>query len=141
MTQRLRKINDPFTLFDAMFNNWRVSDYDAYHVPTFPPTNIYFNDETKDLMFEFAIAGYSKDNVSITFEGDKMIFEMKGTERPKDGLELINKGIKNSDCKVAYVVPSSKYNTEIAEAEMKDGVLIVKVPASEIIKPKLLEIK
>ena len=140
MTKQLRT-NDPFELFDAIFNDLACSNLYDYVAPAFPPTNVYVEKDTKDLMFEFAIAGYSAEDADVTFEGDKMTFSLEAKETEKEGYSLLHKGIKTSKSAVTYVVPVSKYKTEEAEAKLENGILTIKIPALEAIKPKKLLIK
>ena len=113
---------------------------EIYHAPSFPPVNIYINEESKDLTFEFAVAGYDKEDVSIDFNGDKMMLTMKEKSAKIDGLKLLKKGIKYPSVDSAYPVPVSKYETEKSVAVMSDGILSVKVPAKDEIKPKKITI-
>jgi len=117
---------------------------EIYHTPNFPPVNIFINEESKDLTFEFAVAGYEKEDALIEFNGDKMILTIKSNskekEKEKEGLRVLKKGIKKPDINSSFVVPVSKYETDNSVAEMKDGILTVKVPAKDEIKPKRLTI-
>ncbi len=113
---------------------------EIYHAPNFPPVNIYINEESKDLTFEFAVAGYEKEDALIEFNGDKMKLTIKGKQEGIEGLRVLKKGIKTPDINSAFTVPVSKYETDNSKAEMKDGILIVKVPAKDEIKPKRLAI-
>lgn len=113
---------------------------EIYHAPNFPPVNIYIDEKSKDLTFKFAVAGYRKEDASIDFNGDKMTLTLKDNSNKIEGLKLLKKGIKLPAVDSVYPVPVSKYEVENSTAEMKDGILTVKVPAKDEIKPKKITI-
>ena len=128
-------------IFDAMFEDWEKfcsgpltnSGDDIYHAANFPPVNIFMDEKTKDLRFEFALAGYAKSDVSITFEGDKMKLKV-GAKEDEHFLKVLKKGFKTCAIDADYTVPAGKYNTESTIATMLNGVLIVHILA--LVKPK-----
>ena len=141
---------DVWTMFDRLFDETIGSAMlgaapttrcdNLYHTPNFPPVNVFIDEETKDLTLEFALAGYKKEEVEISFEGDKMILELK----PVSDLEtrrILKKGFKTPASTTTFIIPSSKYKTGEVEAEMVDGVLTVIVRAVDEIKPKKVSIK
>lgn len=113
----------------------------VYSYASFPPADIYVDNETKSLHFEFALAGYGKDDISLTFSGSTM--ELRGTRKEKklEGKSVWNKGIKTGSFTTKYPVPADKYNFEAVKAEFKDGMLIIDIPAKEEIKPKSVKIE
>jgi HSP20 family protein len=137
-------------LFDRMFKDVTngldlVSSAQIYN-SKFPPCDIYFHEESKDLEFQFALAGYPKDEIDLSFEDDAMLLslgfqgskEKSSEEEPKK--EALMRGIKRSQYRAKYFVPFAKYNVEEAKAEYKDGILTVHIPAKEESKPKKLQI-
>ena len=128
-----RNIDDVFSEETERFTNV---------IPTsFPPTNFYVDDE-KNLLFEFALAGYSKDEIDLNFDGDKMYLTLTPIkEEESEHIKTLNKGIKHSSSKTYYIVPAVKYNHSAAHAEYKDGILKVAIPSREEAKPKKLDVK
>ncbi len=61
-------------------------------------------------------------------------------KQTKEGLKLLKKGIKTPAFSSVFIVPVSKYETEKSIAEMKDGILTIKVSAKDEIKPKKITI-
>jgi HSP20 family molecular chaperone IbpA len=136
-----------FDLFDNLwdemgrFNDTLINWDTVYTVPSFPPANVYVDKETKDLIFKFAIAGYPKEAVGITFTGDYLDLVLKGGGvEKKETWELTKKGIKDADVNFRYYCPAAKYSRENPEASLKDGILTVIVHAVEEIKPKQIPI-
>ena len=136
---------DVWTMFDRVFkdaNRFLLeasnNEGEIYHSSNFPPANIYLDKETKDLTFDFALAGYSREDIEITFEGDKMFLHLNPKEKKDDGKTILKKGFKTPETKTSFVIPSSKYLFDEAKAEMKDGILTVFIKAVDEIKPKRL---
>ena len=135
-------------LFDDLFNqSWEYciegmnssTFYDEVH---FPLTNVFLY-KNKDLEFTMAIAGYNKDDISIEFDGDYMTVSLKNSSnksRTEEGTWL-KRSIKIARGKARYYVPSSKYDQLKASAEMKDGLLKIRIPSKEKTEILQLEIK
>ena len=106
--------------------------------PTFPPHDIVkTGDETYEI--RLAIAGFSKDELTITFKDQVLTIEgSKGDEDNEE--EFIHKGIATRVFKQTF--PLAEY-VEIVTAEMKDGLLTVyltkKIP--DALRPKTIKIK
>ena len=135
----MRTHTDPFdVLFKNFFNN------DSFFAPALEtkishPVDIY---ETKDgLHFEIACTGLSKKDVNINIEGDilRVIYEKDG-EDENDVTNFIHKGIARRSFNLGYKI-ASRFNLSEANAEMKNGLLVISIPLSEEAKPKSLKIK
>lgn len=120
--------------------------YEVYGCSSFPPADISINEDTKNLTFKFAVAGYDEEGVNIDFSDDKMVLTL---EKPKSELKgdtpeketYFNKGIKRSKSVSSYPLPMSKYDVDATEATLKDGILTVKIPAKPEVKAKKVSIK
>lgn len=130
-----------FDLFDQIFHDNFLKDFSTEtYYPSFPPYDLFIDEESKDLTFEFAIAGYNKDKIHISFDDDMMVLDVEKAEEntsTKKGIRK-RKGIKKSAFSAKYAIPQSKYNFDKAKADYKDGILEVFIPAKEEVKPKTL---
>lgn len=133
---------DPFEYFNRLFTDvGSVANYYP-NVEQFPPTNIFVENETKDLYFEFALAGYTKEEISLSFEGDYLILGLAPLAvKEEEKRTALRKGIKKVEYTVKVTISSSKYDTTLATASFNDGILSVFVPAKAEVKPKAIEIK
>ena len=114
-----------------------------------PPFDSYV-DEDKSYNVEVAVAGYKSDQVSVDFRDDNLVVTFKDEAVPveaekaegvtdvvakmddekKDGKRYIHKGIKRpGSATVSYFVDPQYFDKNKIEAELKDGVLHVKVAA------------
>jgi HSP20 family protein len=111
-----------------------------YSAPTFPPVNVLLNKETKDMVFEFAVAGYEEENLDISFAGDYLILKIKKDNEDNSNFKVIHNGIRKENIEFKYYVPSDKYNQDEVGASLKNGILAVNVPAREEAEKKKVKI-
>lgn len=117
-------------------------DANPWNSTGFPPTDVSMNSETKDIRFEFALAGIDPARVKVTFEDDYLAVELEKEDAKDSNWKLIRQGIK-SNCKgiVRYGVPFSKYDVDNAKATFSGGILTVEIPVREESQPKRLKIQ
>jgi HSP20 family protein len=114
--------------------NEQVDYYPSY---SYPPMNVYLTKE-KHMVFEFALAGFKEENISIEFQGDYMVFSAVSPEmEPAEDVRYFKrrlkfKGIENQ----RYFVPDDKFDRERAKAVFKNGVLKITVPPKETFESK-----
>lgn len=102
----------------------------AYSCPSFPPANVYVK-EDKTLIYEFAIAGYNKEDINIEFDSNYMVLTLKVPKESKKYGKRIYHRLKVVDSVQKYIVPSDKYIYEETKADMKDGILLITIPSKE----------
>jgi HSP20 family molecular chaperone IbpA len=105
---------------------------DYYPGFSYPPLNVYLR-EDKSLNFEFALAGFDEKNISLSFQGDYMIFSARISAGPDAGetenVHYLKRRLKLKDIeKQKYYVPRDKYAQENVKAVFKNGILRVTAP-------------
>lgn len=115
--------------------------FDRVYDSSFPPMNLYIDTETKDVLFEFAVAGVPRDHIHITVEDDYLIVSTDKVESEKEGMKLVQGGLKRSKSTNKYYVPASRYQLGNIKAKVEDGVLSIRVPAQEEVRPRQIEIE
>ena len=125
--------NDPF--FNTFSNFQKVTTTTNY-----PPYNqIKLNDT--EYILSFALAGFSKDDVSVSLDNRKLTIkgEKQDPELP-EGAEYLHKGIAASKFTDIFTLPEF---VEVIGAEFKDGILDVRlekqIPEDKL--PKTIEIQ
>jgi len=108
---------------------------DYYPGFSYPPMNVFFT-EDKSLNFEFALAGFDEKNISLSFQGDYMIFSARigaengdsaSTEAPN--VHYLKRRLKLKDIdRQKYYVPLDKYDQEKVRAVFRNGILRVIIP-------------
>lgn len=108
----------------------------------FPPCNIYVDEKSLDLEFEFALAGFSLDEIEMSFEDDYLFLKVNPKkEESEKKRETLQHGISRRSSTSKYYIPFSKYDTDKVSAKFENGVLKVLIPAKEERKPKLIRIQ
>lgn len=125
-----------FVGFDDQWNRMaKLHDEIAKNIPNYPPYNIYKADENK-YVIELAVAGFSKQDVEITLDGDKLI--VKG-EAKDDSQAFLYKGIATRAFTRSFAVDDQ---VVVNGAQMINGML--KIFLERIIpehkKPRQIEI-
>jgi HSP20 family molecular chaperone IbpA len=106
---------------------------DYYPSYSYPPMNIYLTPE-RSLVFEFALAGFEERDISLTFQGDYMVFAAKigEAELPEEGSRYIKRRLKLKDVeKQKYYAPADKFAQDKVKAVFRNGILKVTVPPRE----------
>ena len=106
---------------------------DYYPSYSYPPMNIYLTPE-RSIVFEFALAGFEESNLTLSFQGDYMVFSarMGLEEQPGDGSRYIKRRLKLKDVeKQKYYVPADKFAQDRVKAVFRNGILKVAVPPRE----------
>jgi HSP20 family protein len=127
--------------FDILFRNFFNAE--EQFAPAFTskpshPLDIYYNDE--GLHFEVACTGLTKEDISISVEGDLLKISYKKLESETDFSGYIYHGLSKKSFDLGYKI-SAKYDLSKANAKLENGLLEVSIPISEKAKPKSLQIK
>ena len=132
----------PMTVgFDRLFSTMEELDkvFGATKAPSYPPYSIIKLDDY-NYEIQIAVAGFSKEEISITVKGDELI--VVGVKTTGDGpdTEYIHRGLAFRDFERYFRLEGY---LEVADAEIKDGLLIIKIKRNvpEEKKPKQIEIK
>lgn len=136
-----RSFGDIFDLLekDLFSGISKLVENDVYPVK-FPPVNVIIEEDSLNLVFEFALAGYKQEEIDLTFVDDYLFLSLnpeKSKEEDKKSSFLVN-GIKKSSSRSKYFIPFSKYDVDSAKAEFNEGILRVHIPAKEERKPRKL---
>jgi HSP20 family molecular chaperone IbpA len=111
---------------------------DYYPNYSYPPMNVYMTAD-RSMIFEFALAGFDEKDISLSFQGDYMVFSAKigeerrgeliGEERSADeNIRYFKRRLKMKDIeKQKYYVPLDKYAQEKVKAVFKNGILRVSI--------------
>lgn len=112
-------LTSPFFLgFDNLFKE--MDRLTTNQKDNFPPYNLYQRDG--ELTLELALAGYKKENVSVTVEGDKLT--ISGDANKVDEENPLIKGIARRSFRRQFILHEGH---EVKDATMADGLLTVTV--------------
>ena len=127
---------DPFRIFEDVYKLDQVPrQIRELSASSFPPSNVYVTKD-KVLVIEAAMAGVKPEQVKLDLEGRTLVLEIdrsikEGETDPKEGWYKLQGGIKEfTQVKTTYTIPR-QYDLSTVEAEVKDGMLTVKVQPTE----------
>ena len=127
---------------------------DYYPNYSYPPMNVYMTSD-RSLIFEFALAGFDEKDISLSFQGDYMVFSASmpaaGTTAgnrtssesqndsteyisppPEENIRYFKRRLKMKDIeKQKYFVPLDKYAQDKVKAVFRNGILRVSIPPKE----------
>lgn len=112
-----------------------------FSIPNFPPTD-WKLDKDRNFYFDFALAGYSREEIDISFQGDWMVLTITPIkEEENHDITSIHNGIRKSSARNKYYVPHDKYESDKVKASFKDGLLKVFIPSKEPEKARPVDIE
>jgi HSP20 family molecular chaperone IbpA len=133
----------PFGPNSIFGKNFFDDNTDFYPNYSYPPMNVYMTGD-RSMIFEFALAGFDEKDISLSFQGDYMVFSAKIAEhagpegagdepsRPEDNVRYFKRRLKMKNIeKQKYFVPLDKYAQDQVKAVYKNGILKVTVPPKD----------
>jgi len=118
------------------FYRWN-DQVDYYPSYSYPPMNVYLTKD-KEMVIEFALAGFREEDLNIEFQGDYMVFSAKAPEmEPDEDVRYFKRRLKFKEIEEQrYFVPEDKFDRQNAKAVFKNGVLKVTVPPNEEVQTR-----
>lgn len=110
---------------------------DWYPSFSYPPMNIFLTQD-RSMVFEFAVSGFEEKDISLSFQGDYMVFSarMSLEAAPEEGVRYFKRRLKLKDIdKQKYYVPAEKFDQAAVKAVFRNGILRVTVPPKESDEP------
>lgn len=143
MTQLVRfdtnALNRALVGFDQIFNDFE-SRFANQLNNNYPPHNVIKRDDDH-YEIQIAVAGFSKDEIKVTVEDSHIIVQgMKAIQAEPDTVEYIHRGLAFREFERYFRLEGY---LEVDGAEIKDGLLIIKIKRNvpEEKKPVQIEIK
>ena len=114
---------------------------DYYPNYSYPPMNVCITAD-RSLIFEFALAGFNEKDISLSFQGDYMVFSATmpsampaaegETPLADENVRYFKRRLKMKDIeKQKYFVPLDKYSQDKVKAVFRNGILRVSIPPKE----------
>jgi HSP20 family protein len=138
---QLVKANDLVEKFidDDFFDNFFNFSRSIFHLDKYPFTNISTTKDGK-LEFEFALAGYSKEDIEIFVNDNVLTVSGKKEEKSEENRRWISKQIAYRDFSVKYMLPNDVDENTIS-ASFEDGIVKVTMNRNMASKTKTIELK
>lgn len=127
--------DDLFKSFDELMNSSRLS----FQEP-FPPVNVFYRADDKTAEITLALAGYSKDELSVTVDGDRILIEASPIKEEEKAGTYMKRRIHKTAFKRSYELPHGVYDMEKVDVEYNNGLLTITVPSKEKETPAVKKI-
>ena len=123
-------------------NSWYFNENtDYYPNYSYPPMNVFMSAD-RSLTFEFALAGFEEKDISLSFQGDYMVFSAiiprtdpdcrEEAVSPEENIRYFKRRLKLKDIeKQKYFVPLDKCAQDKVKAVFRNGILRVSIPPKE----------
>ena len=113
-------------------------------ITNFPPCNIS-TDKEGTIKFEFALAGYEEQDLSVNVEDDKLVISASHSveddeNESQEEEAYIHHGIRAREFRAVYPI-GTRFDTTQAQAAFRNGILTVRIPVAEEKKPRSLQIE
>jgi len=136
-------MNDPWAIFNDPFfigfnrNLTQLNNVYKTNNQSYPPYDLLKLDEDTYVL-SLAVAGFSKEDIDVSVDNGSLV--IKGETVEVTDAEVVHKGIANR--KFTRTFALGEY-MEVVGAELKDGMLIIKIDriVPEEKKPKSIKIK
>ena len=111
---------DPFSIgFSEVFDQLEKTSRQLQKAATYPPYNIKQISDNKYII-EMAVAGFSKTDIELTLEGNKLVVKGNATEDDSNPEDFIFRGIANRNFTREFTLADK---VEIENAELVNGML------------------
>ena len=139
---RWEPMREMMTLREAMnqlFEDSFTRPLSASAISNTPTLDLYQTNE--EVVVKAAIPGYKSDDVQISVTNDVLTLrgEFKREDEQKDATYHIREQHYGS-FERSVMLPTT-VQTDKAKAEFENGILIIKLPKAEAVKPKVINIK
>ena len=114
--------------FDSVMGDWQrltvESKKQLSYLPSYPHSDCWVDDEGKHLYLRFALAGYSKDNISV--QASKNVLRVIAKGDKEDAVKFIHHGISKKDIDFSLTLDKA-FSLEKAKTSFEDGLLTIQV--------------
>ncbi len=127
--------------FRSVFDDFFAPSIWEERIPISSPS-VDLWEEKENVFVKMALPGIKKEDIKITVEEDRVSIsgQTKKEEEEKEKEKKYYYRSMESSFEQSFNLPT-KVDTNKVEAEFKDGVLEIKLPKVDAVKPKEIEIK
>lgn len=103
-----------------------------------PPVDIF--EDTAGITLLADLPGVSKERLNMQVERDKLIIEGEAQIELPDAMEPLYADVRSTHYRRSFTL-SNELETDGIEATLKDGVLSVRIPKREEVRPRKIEVR
>jgi len=113
-------------------------DNGVNHYGSYPSVNLYQNEE--EVLVTAFLPGIDTSDLEMSVVENQFLIKGNAKKEPKEGLSLIREELLKSEFKRSFELPF-KINSDRVTANLKNGVLTVKLPKADEEKAKKITVK
>ena len=98
-------------------------------MPQYPHSNVWLSEDTNTLTMEFALAGYSEDEVSVTANNNTITVVVNPNESDNKAL-TIHRGISRKKVNFSLAVDKA-FDARKAKTSFQNGLLVLEMEKAE----------
>lgn len=102
-----------------------------------PPVDIF--EDTDGITLEADMPGVTKDGLNVHVEGENLIVEGKIKLELPQGAQALHADVRSTTLKCSFVL-SRELESDKISAQLKDGVLQLRIPKRQEVKPRRIEV-
>ena len=103
-----------------------------------PPVDIYESDDA--YVVEADVPGVAQDRVTLRLENGELALEGQWSVPEIEGATVLAREFRPVDFRRSFVLPDTVDAANVS-ASLKDGVLTVRIPKAESVKPRSIQIR
>ena len=121
--------------FEGDVMDWNNSNF-ASNNSTLPAVNI--KEDDNEFMLEVAVPGMKKDDFHLNYENGRLTIssEHKNETEQKEGEKITRREFSYQSFQRSFTVPQSIVDADKIKASYNDGILNVRLPKKDEVKPK-----
>ncbi|MCG3200665.1 MAG: Spore protein SP21 [Gammaproteobacteria bacterium] len=104
----------------------------------YPPVDIY--EDAEGIHLQADMPGVSKDRLTVQVDRDTLLIEGEAKIEMPEGMNALYADVRSTRYRRSFTL-SSELKSEVIEANLKDGVLSVRIPKREEAKPRKIEVR
>ena len=103
-----------------------------------PPVDVY--EDRSGITLTADLPGVSRDRIDIRVDGNNLSIEARAVIDMPEGMEALHADVGTTRFRRSFTL-SNELETDKISAEMKDGVLTLRLPKRAELQPRKIEIK
>ncbi|MCI5055748.1 MAG: Hsp20/alpha crystallin family protein [Flavobacteriales bacterium] len=133
----------PFnTFFDDFFTKDLINYNNNVSKTWSQRPSVNIKETSGDYQIELAAPGMKKEDFSIEIKNDQLTIAADSkTEQKEENSKYVRKEFNYNKFERSFTLPSKKYDEEGVQAKYEDGILLILIPKSEIVKKEVKQIE
>jgi HSP20 family molecular chaperone IbpA len=103
-----------------------------------PPVDIY--EDAHGITVQAEMPGVSKQRLNVQADRNSLVIEGEATIEVPDGMEALYADVQSTRYRRSFIL-SGELETDRIEADLKDGVLTLRIPKRAEFRPRRIEVR